>query len=282
MKSVITWFAENHVAANLLMLAICVAGVMSAATIKQEVFPDMDLDMVQIQVLYLGATPSEVEESICIKIEEQVQGVDGIKKITSTAAEGMGVVMIELDRDADGQRVLDDIKSEVDRIITFPEETEKPVVTLLERRMPVIDMIVAGDVSERALKVIADDLRDDLTTLDGITYAEVVGTRPYEISIEVSEQTLLSYGLILADVTRAVKLNSLDLPGGSVKTGAGEILVRTKGQRYTGEQFASIVVITRPDGTEVTLSQIATVKDGFEDIDVAARLFKLIFLYTYG
>ena len=272
MKSVITWFAENHVAANLLMLAICVAGVMSAATIKQEVFPDMELDLIQIQVLYLGATPSEVEESICIKIEEQVQGIDGIKKITSTAAEGIGVVMVELDRNVDGQKVLDDLKSEVDRIITFPEETEKPVVTLLERRAPVIDMIVAGDVSERTLKVLADDIRDDLVGLDGITYAEVVGTRPYEISIEVSEQTLRSYGLTLADVTRAVKLNSLDLPGGSVKTDAGEILVRTKGQRYTGEQFANIVVIPRPDGTEVALGQIATVKDGFEDIDAAARL----------
>jgi len=272
MKGVITWFAENHVAANLLMAAICVAGFMAMMSAKQEVFPEMVLDMISVRVPYLGGTPSEVEESVCVKVEEQIQGVDGIKKITSTASEGTGAIIVELDRDADGQKVLDDIKSEVDRIITFPAETEKPIITLLERRRQVIDVVVSGDVSERALKIIADNTRDDLVAIDGISYAEVVGTRPFEISIEVSEQTLQAHGLSLADVTRAVRLNSLDLPGGSVKTDAGEILVRTKGQRYTGKEFASIVVITRPDGTVVTLDQIAVVRDEFEDVDIASRL----------
>ncbi|MFO7654823.1 MAG: efflux RND transporter permease subunit [Candidatus Krumholzibacteriia bacterium] len=268
----IRWFSRNHVAANLLMATILVFGAMSALTIKQEVFPDTDLDIVSIQVPYLGGTPAEVEESVNVRVEEQIQGIDGVKKITSTAVEGMGTVLLELQRDASPQEVLDDVKAAVDRIITFPAETEKPIVTLLERRQQVIDLVLSGDIPERALKELAEKVRDDLVTLDHVTYAEIVGTRPYEISIEVSEQTLRAHGLTLGDVTQAVRTNSLDLPGGRVKTAGGEVLVRTKGQRYTGEEFGEIVVITRPDGTEVTLDQIAVVRDQFEDVDTAGRL----------
>ena len=270
MNGMMSWFATNHVAANLLMVVICAAGLMSALSIKQEVFPEITMDMITVTVPYLGATPSEVEEAVCIRVEEAIQGVDGIKKLTSTASEGMGLVMVELDRGEDKRKALDDIKAEVDRIITFPEETEKPIVTLMERRVQVIDVVIYGDTTERTLKLLADKVRDDLLALEDITYAVVGGTRPFEISIEVSERDLQAYGLTLSQVTRAVQANSLDLPGGSVKTTGGEILVRTKGQRYTGEEFARIVVITAPDGTEVTLDRIATVKDGFEDMDLAS------------
>ena len=272
MNGMIRWFSSNHVAANLLMLIIAVAGVMSAMSIKQEVFPEVEMDMITIQVPYLGATPSEVEEAVCVRVEEQIHSVDGIKKITSTASEGMGVVMVEFERNVDIRKALDDIKAEVDRIITFPEETEKPIISQVERKHQVIDVVIYGDATERALKTLADHVRDDLLALPDITYAVVNGTRPYEISIEVSEANLQAYGLSLSDVTRAVQAGSLDLPGGSVKTDVGEILVRTKGQRYTGDEFGRIVVITAPDGTEVTLDQIATVNDGFEDVDVAGFL----------
>ena len=272
MKGMIRWFSTNHVAANLLMILIVAAGLMTVMSIKQEVFPEMEMDLISIRVPYLGATPAEVEEGVCIKIEEQIQGIEGIKKITSSATEGMGLVMVELDSDEDAQEMLDEIKSEVDRIITFPEETEKPVVTRIEPRQQVLDVVLYGNVGESTLKLVADNVRDDLAALPEITYAEVIGTRPFEISIEVSEAALRRHGLSLGDVTSAVRQNSLDLPGGSVKTDAGEILVRTKGQRYTGVEFANIVVITKPDGTKVTLDQIATVKDAFEDVDVRSRL----------
>ena len=272
MKGLVRWFAGNHVAANLLMVTICAAGLMSAAVIKQEVFPEITMDMVTVSVPYLGATPTEVEEAVCIRVEEAVQGVDGIKKITSSATEGMGSVTIELDRGADKRKALDDVKSEVDRIVTFPAETEKPIVSLLEPRQQVIDVVIYGDVPERTLKLLADKIRDDLLTSPDITYVSIAGTRPFEISIEVSERDLQAYGLTLEQVTRAVQAGSLDLPGGSVKTDGGEILVRTKGQRYTGEEFGRIVVITAPDGTEVTLDRIATVRDGFEDVDAASFL----------
>ncbi len=272
MKSALNWFATNHVAANLLMFVLIVAGLASILTIVQEVFPETELDIVTASVVMLGGTPSEVEESVCIKIEEAVQGVDGIKKITSTAREGLGTVTIELETGTDRQKAYDDVKSAIDRIETFPEETEKPVVTLVEARRPVLDVIVYGDTDERSLKVLADRIRDDLMARPEITYAEVQGTRPYEISIEVSEATLRAHGLSLAQVAAAVRQNSLDLPGGSVKTEGGEILIRTEGQRYTGEEYARIVAVSRPDGSRVMLDEIATIRDGFEDVDLRTRM----------
>ncbi len=272
MNGLITWFANNHVAANLLMVVIIAAGIMSAASIKQEVFPEVEMDLITIRVPYLGATPAEVEEAVTIRVEEAVQGVNGIKKITSTSSESIGMISLELESNADKRKVLDEVKAEVDRIITFPAETEKPIVTLLEPRMQVLDVVIFGEATERTLKLLAEKIRDDLLALDDITYATIGGTRPFEISIEVSERDLQAYGLTLGAVTRAVQANSMDLPGGSVKTDAGEILVRTKGQRYTGEEFGRIVVITAPDGTEVTLDRIARVKDGFEDVDSASYL----------
>ena len=272
MNGLIRWFSTNHVAANLLMVVIIAAGVMTATTIKQEVFPEVEMDMITISVPYLGATPAEVEEAVCIRVEEAVQGVNGLKKITSKSSEGVGMVSLELESTADKRKVLDEVKAEVDRIITFPAETEKPIVTLLEPRQQVLDVVIYGDATERTLKLLAEKVRDDLLSLDDITYATIGGTRPFEISIEVSERDLQAYELTLNQVTQAVRANSLDLPGGSVKTDAGEILIRTKGQRYTGEEFGRIVVITAPDGTEVTLDRIANIIDGFEDVDSASYL----------
>jgi multidrug efflux pump subunit AcrB len=269
MNATIRWFANNHVAANLLMAIIIVAGAMSALSIKQEVFPEITMEMVTIQVPYLGATPAEVEEAVCVRVEEKIQGIDGIKKITSTATEGVGTVTVEFQRGVDIRKALDDIKAEVDRITTFPAETEKPIISQVEATQQVIDVVMFGDIDERTLKTLADNVRDDLLALPEITFATSVGTRPYEISIEVSERDLQAHGLTLAQVTQAVRAGSLDLPGGSVKTDVGEILVRTKGQAYTGEEFGRIVVLTAADGTAVTLDRIATIRDGFEDVDVA-------------
>jgi multidrug efflux pump subunit AcrB len=218
-------------------------------------------------VPYLGASPAEVEEAVCVRVEEAIQGIDGIKRITSAAVEGSGTVVAEIEIDADPEEVLDEIKQAVDRIITFPTETEKPVIQLVESQEQAIDVVVYGDVGEKALKAVAERVRDDLLALPGITQVQIVGTRPYEISIEVSEATLRSHGLTFDQVTRTVREGSLDLPGGSVKTEAGEILVRTKGQRYTGEEYAQLVVVSAPDGTRLTLDRIADVRDTFEDVD---------------
>jgi len=267
----IDWFTGNHVAANLLMAFLIVAGLMTAFSIRQEVFPQVDLDMVSVSVPYLGASPEEVEEGVCLRVEEAIQGIDGIKRITSTAVEGAGTVMAEITTDADAREVLDEIKQAVDRIITFPTETEKPIINLLESTEQAIDVVIYGEASERTLKELAERVRDDLLTDPNITQAQLTGTRPYEISIEVSEADLRAYGMTFAELTAAVRRGSLDLPGGSIKSRAGEILIRTKGQRYTGAEFADVVVRTRSDGSRLTLGQVATIRDSFEDIDTRSR-----------
>ncbi len=270
-KGVLGWFASNHVAANLLMLLIISAGLLTIFTIKVEFFPEFTLDVITVTVPYLGASPSDVEEGVVMRVEEAIAAVDGIKRLTSTSAEGTGMVIAEIEEYADSKEVLDDIKAEVDRITTFPEETEKPIITEILTRHEVITIVLYGDVSEKTLKKLADQVRDELTALENISQVDIAGIRPYEISIEVSEKTLRRYGLSFDEVARTVRQSSLDIPAGSVKTTGGEILVRTEGQKYYGSEFEKIIVLTRNDGTKIRLGDIATVKDDFEDIDLYSR-----------
>ena len=297
MISTIRWFAEHRVAANLLMALILFGGVTALGlgpvvqlldrlglpaseklpgflvrgAIHQEVFPEVSLDLITVSVVYRGAAPEEVEEGVCVRLEEAIQGLDGVKEITSVASEGVGVVTVETALGADTRKVLDDIKARVDAIETFPDETEQPVISEVTNRRQVIDIAVSGDGDEATLRYLAEKVRDEITTLPGITVAELSSARPYEISIEVSEQTLRRHGLTFDHVANAVRKSSLDLPGGSLKTAGGEILLRTKGQAYSQHEFESLVLLTRPDGTHLLLGDVATVIDGFADTDQAAR-----------
>ncbi len=270
-KGLLGWFASNHVAANLLMFLIIAAGFLAIFDAKLEVFPEFSLDMINITVPYLGASPADVEEGVCLRVEEAIAGVDGIKRMTSTAAEGGGSTMVEVKEYANTTDVLDDIETEIGTIITFPEETEKPIITELKTRFKVITIVVSGDASEKTLKKLAEQIRDDLTAMENISQVSLSDVRPYEISIEVSEETLRRYNLSLDDVSRAVRNSSMDIPAGSVKTSGGEILVRTKGQKYYGPEFEKIIVLTRNDGTRVRLSDIARVKDDFADVDLYSK-----------
>ena len=191
----IDWFARNSVAANLLMVFLVTSGVIAAFNLTAEVFPEISLDRIQIEVLYLGAAPEEVEEAVCVRIEEAIQGVDGIKQITSTASEGMGSVMVELELGGDTRRVLDDIKGRVDAIDTFPEQTEKPIIRELIARNQVTDLALSGYADEFVLKTVAERIRDELSALPEISQVDVTSARPYEISIEVSESVLRRHGL---------------------------------------------------------------------------------------
>ncbi len=263
----IAWFAANPVAANLLMALLVVGGISSLPTIPKRTFPDIDIPVISISVEYLGAAPEEVEEGVCIRIEEAIDGVEGIEEIRSTAVEGVCGVSAELIVGADETRALADIKNRVDAITTFPAETEKPITAQVTLIRPVVDLALHGAVSERALRELGQRVRDDLAALPEITQVDLVGVRPYEISIEISESALRRYGLRFDDVAQAVRNASLDLPGGSIKTAAGEILLRTKGQAYRGAEFERLVLLSRPDGTYVRVGDVATVVDGFEDID---------------
>ena len=268
MKGIVAWFAENHVAANLLMLFVLLAGAVIGLTMKLEVFPETSLDRIHISMEYPGASPAEVEEAIIRRIEENVAGLAGIKRIDSEAREGFGSVSIEVMKDWDLKTLLDEVKAEVDRITTFPDEAEEPVIREMTRQTQVINVAVYGDAPESTIKRLAEKIKDDITNLPGITYADLSGVRKGEIHIEISEKTLRRYGLTLGQVAQAVRHGSLDLPAGRVKTSGGEILVRTKGRRYHASDYQDIAVITRADGSKVTLGQIANLRDGFEDVDL--------------
>ena len=271
MKKAIAWMAENHVAANLLMLVFVVGGLVIGPTVKQEVFPEVNLDVIKVQVIYPGASPEEVEEGIILKIEENISSVDGIKEVKAVASEGIASVFATVREDADADLVLQDIKSEVDRITTFPEDAEKPVISKLVTRREVISVAVYGDVPERTLREQAEMIRDELLRFDDITQVELSGVRPYEISIEVPEVNLRRYNLTLDRIAALVRAASLDLPGGAIKAKGGEILVRVKDRRYTGRDYADLPVIATADGAVIRLGDIAEVRDSFEETDTYAR-----------
>jgi len=270
MKRAIAWFARNGVAANLLLLVIVAGGALSIGAIRKEVFPEFSPDMITVSVRYRGAAPEEVEEGICTRIEEAVQGLDGVKRVRSTANEGMGAVTIEVLPEADTRKVLDDVKTQVDAIETFPVEAEKPIVQEVSMRRQVISVAVSGDADLRTLKRLAERARDEITLLPGITLAELAVAPPYEISIEVSEETLRRYGMTFDEVALAIRSSSLDIPAGSIKTDAGEHMLRVKGQAYHGREFERLPLRTLPDGSRILLGDVAKVVDGFEDTDQRA------------
>ncbi len=210
MKGPVQWMAKNHVAANLLMIILIVGGLIRASSVKQEVFPEISLDTVQVSVAYPGAGPEEVEEGILLQIEENLTGVEGIKQIKSVAKEGIGVVSAELYPGEDPDVKLQEIKSEVDRIITFPEDAEKPVITKLLNRYEVVSVVVYGDASDRALREQAEQSREELLSYPEMTQVDLSGVRPYEISIEVPEENLRRYSLTLDQVAQRVRQASLD------------------------------------------------------------------------
>ncbi|QYJ98395.1 efflux RND transporter permease subunit [Shewanella alkalitolerans] len=264
-KGIIAWFARNSVAANLLMFALLIGGLFSTVLINKEVFPSFELNYLQITVAYPGAAPQEIEEGINIKIEEAIQDISGIKKVTSVASEGSGSVTIEVEDGFDAQDILDEAKLRIDAIATFPDNIEKPNIFRIKPENNVIWVSVYGDMNLHEMKELAKSIREEITALPAVTRAQVTGVRDYEIGIEVSEDKLREYGLSFADVAMAVRNSSIDLPGGSIRAEDGDILLRTKGQAYTGDDFAKIVVKTRKDGSRIMLPEVANIRDDFEE-----------------
>ncbi len=264
----IAWMARNSVAANLLMVVILMLGLLGISRIKQEVFPDFALDMVTVQVPYPGASPEEVEQGIILAVEEEVRGLDGVKRVNSTAAEGMGAVTIELLLGQDNDRILNDVKAAVDRITTFPEDAEKPIVSLASNKREVISLIFAGDQDLSALHATAEDARRQLLSDPRVTQVELFGVPPLEVSIEVSRTRLESLGLSLDDISRQVTFASLELPGGEVEAKGGEFLVRLSDRRRSADDFRNIVLRGTANGGQVLLSDVATVRDTYQDTDL--------------
>ena len=260
----IGWFVRNPVAANLLMVVLLIGGLLMAGNLRTQVFPTIRPGIVTVSVPYPGATPAEVEEGVTRRVEEAVLGIDGVKRVSSTASENIGSVTIELADFADKLLVKDDVQSAVERLADFPpENAERETVSAPKPTGGVVTLVVVGNVTPLELRQAAEQLERELLTRNGISLVSLAGDRDYEISIEVSEDNLQKYGLSIDDVSRAVRAGSLDLAGGSIETQSGEYLLRTNQRRLTGDGFETIVIRNLEDGAQILLGDIATVRDGF-------------------
>ena len=290
MKGIIRWFSHSHVAANFLMLAVLLAGFYTWFQLRKEIFPDLAIDAVSVQIPFPNASAEDVEEGVIIPVEEAIANLNGIREINSIAAENIGVVTARVENGFEVRDLMDDIKTRVDAIDNFAEEAEKPLLEELVISAQVLSIAVSGNTDEATLRGVAEDVRDGLLDFrpskpdprknpfgafvaaiqkeTRVTKVQLAAVRPYEISIEVSEHTLRQYGLTIAQVASAVRRASIDLPGGSVHTSAGEVVIRALGKPDDAMQFEDVVVLTRPDGSTVKLKEIATVIDGFEDLEL--------------
>ncbi|MEE9392163.1 MAG: efflux RND transporter permease subunit [Planctomycetota bacterium] len=267
----ISWMARNPVAANLLMASLVLGGLMFMVTrMKQEVYPEFSIDRISIRVSYPGASPEEVETGIALAVEDAVQGLDGVKHVDSTTNEGSADFSVELLTGSDRQKILQDVKNAVDRIQSFPEEAERPTVSLVEVRNQVCSLIISGDQTPSTLRALAERVRDELLGRDDITLVEIANARPLEVSIEVPRAKLRKYNLTIDGIARTVRDSALELPGGGVRAPGGELLIRVQERRDFAEEFADIPIIATSDGARVSLGQLADLRDGFRETDQEA------------
>jgi len=260
----IRWMAEHKVAANLLMLILLFWGGMSTLNIKQELFPAFELDLLVVAVPYSGATPEEVEESIIVPIESALEGIEGIKKMTSTAREGAASIRIELDEGSNRKLIQDEVQSEIDRISIFPDEAETPRITAPRIRREVLNIVVYGEAPNRSLVEWAQLIKDELLKDDRITQVDVEQRRAFELKIEIPRSELQQYSMTMDQIAQIIRQSTIDMPGGKIQTSGGDLLVRTKERRYTASEYARIPLLKTVQGA-LLLGDIARISDGFEE-----------------
>ncbi|MDP3528559.1 efflux RND transporter permease subunit [Methylicorpusculum sp.] len=266
----ISWMSGHPVAANLAMLVLVVGGYLFMQNIPQEVFPNTDLDAVNISVSYPGASPEEIEQGIILSLEQAVSGLEGVEDINSTATEGLATVIVTTLRGTDMQRFIQDVQKEVDRITTLPLDAEQPQTTQVTGLRPLMELVIFGEAPESTLHELGEQLRDRFLQDPGITQVNLFGIKPMEISVEVSQENLRRHKLSLGDIAQRIANANLDLPTGSIKTDTGEILLRMKERKDYGQQFAKLPLITTLDGSQVLLGDIAAIKDGYDISDYYA------------
>jgi len=261
----VAWMARHSMAANLLMLILLAGGFWTAVSVQKEVFPEFQLDIVEVSVTYPGAAPSEVEQGILRPVEEAVRGVEGIREITSEAREGRGDVMIELVSGADRMKAFQDIDQAVTRIRTFPDDIEEPEVRLQSRQREVMEVGLYGQVDIWTLRKLAEQLRDQLLANPNITQVELGNVPEYVTHVEIPRNRLREYGLTLPEVAAIIEDSSEDIAAGAIETSAGEILLRVKARNQWAGEFAAIELIAHGNGSVVTLGDIAEIRDGFAE-----------------
>ncbi len=267
MRSLLVLAARNHVFANLFKFLLLVGGYMAVGQLIREFFPSFEADAIQVQVAYPGGIPEEIEEGICLRLEEAVEGIDGIKRTYTMSSDGLGAAFIELEEDlSDPDRVFNDVRNRIEAVKTFPRDAEKPVVSQLIVRQLVLNLCLSGNASEFVLKELAEEIKDELLAISGVARVIMGGARSYEIAVEVSEEKLRAYGLSLGHVAAAVRQGAINLPGGTVFGDRQQLTIRTMGRRYRAKEFADLVVAATPEGRLIRLEEIATLSDTFEEI----------------
>ncbi len=269
-KGPLAWMAGNSVASNLLMAILLIGGLLIGLQIKQEIFPEFSMDVVNVSIAYPGASPEEVENGIILAVEEAVQDLDGIDEIRSTASESFATISIEALEGANVLRLWQEVKSEVDRIDTFPDEAKDPQIAIASHKRNVLMIALHGETDEYTLRETAEQVRDEMLLSPNITQVEFAGVRDYEIQVEIPQTVLRRYGITIQDVSNTISRASVDLGGGSLETAGGDILVRVKDRRDYAREYARLPVITLGDGSRLLLEDIAQVTEGFEDSDVWA------------
>ncbi|MFT6776463.1 MAG: multidrug efflux pump subunit AcrB [Paraglaciecola sp.] len=265
----IAYFAKNPVAGNLLMIILLVGGLMSAIGLTAQVFPTIDPGTVSISVVYPGATPSEVEQSITRRIEEAVFGIDGVDRVISRASENLGSVTLELKDFVDANKVRDDAEAAVQQLVDFPpEDAEQPEIVRAQTLSDVLTIVVSSQKGERELRRGAEMVEQELLALPRVSLVSLIGAKDYEIAIEISEDSLRRFDLTMSEVANTIRRSSINLSSGQIRTQGGDLLLRTNTKRTTGEAFENIVLRADPDGSVLRVSDVATIRDGFVDVDL--------------
>jgi len=271
MSKTLAKIIRHRVLANVLLVVILVVGFVSTQLMVREFFPEFSVDIIMVTVDHPGADPEEAEEGIARKIEEAIDGLEGIKKYRTISSEGSARALVEVKPGFELDDVKERVKTAVDSITNLPEDAEKPIITELTIEQLVVRVALWGDMDERTLKEWAERLKDEMLELDGVSRIDVTGTRDYEISIELSEERLREYGLSFREVADAVRASSVNLAGGTIRTSGEQIRLRTIGRKYTGEEFAKIVLKATPEGEIITLDRVADIRDGFTPDPVLAE-----------
>ena len=259
----IRFFVRHPTAANLLMIAFLVVGALTTPHILRETQPDFAPSEVEVRILYRGATAQEVEEVVCRRVEDAIDGINFVKEVRADAREGIASIIVEMTDDGDIQTFLGDIQTEVDAIDDFPEEVEDPIISELGRTDPVLSLLVSGPMSVPDLKAYSEDLKDRMQEA-GVSLIKIEGFSDHQLRVSLSDAALRRIGLSAAQVAERIAAQSRDIPLGTIETRERDILLRFVDQRRTPETLEKLVILATPEGGEVRLGDVAKIEDLFE------------------
>ena len=266
MRKIISYFIKYEVAVNIIIIAFLIFGVLGVFQLKSSFFPLQESETISINITYPGAAPQEIEEGIVLKVEDNLKGLVGVERVTSTSRENGGSITVEIESDEDIDDMLAEVKNAVDRVPNFPTGMEPLVVAKQERIRQTIDFAISGDNIELAsLKQIGRQIENDLRAMEGISQISISGYPEEEIEIAVRENDLLAYNLTFSEVANAVAQANILSTGGNIKTDSEDYLIRANNRSYYGNELNHLPVRAREDGTVVRLQDVATIKDRFSE-----------------